>query len=122
MQYVPNDEVEAIRKRLDHPVIDADGHLIETAPVFRRFLHEFVKEHGGDSVSAYLGNPISFSVLPPVFDPSALLSIITSSFNVVVPATVRVPPLPAVKELELLHSRHIVCPISPTSTPELHSP
>ena len=27
---------------------------------------QLVKEHGGDSVSAYLGNPISFSVLPPV--------------------------------------------------------
>ena len=27
---------------------------------------QLVKDHGGDSVSAYLGNPISFSLLPPV--------------------------------------------------------
>jgi anaerobic selenocysteine-containing dehydrogenase len=27
---------------------------------------QLVKEHGGDSISAYLGNPISFSLLPPI--------------------------------------------------------
>ncbi|MGB5365547.1 MAG: molybdopterin-dependent oxidoreductase, partial [Polyangiales bacterium] len=29
-------------------------------------VRQLVREHGGDSVSAYLGNPISFSLLPPV--------------------------------------------------------
>jgi anaerobic selenocysteine-containing dehydrogenase len=29
-------------------------------------VRQLVSEHGGDSVSAYLGNPISFSLLPPV--------------------------------------------------------
>ncbi|MDH3655897.1 MAG: molybdopterin-dependent oxidoreductase [Myxococcales bacterium] len=29
-------------------------------------VRQLVEEHGGDSVSAYLGNPISFSLLPPV--------------------------------------------------------
>ena len=29
-------------------------------------VRQVVKDHGGDSVSAYLGNPISFSLLPPV--------------------------------------------------------
>lgn len=29
-------------------------------------VRRLVEEHGGDSVSAYLGNPISFSLLPPV--------------------------------------------------------
>lgn len=29
-------------------------------------VRQLVKEHGGDSVSAYLGNPISFSMMPPV--------------------------------------------------------
>jgi anaerobic selenocysteine-containing dehydrogenase len=29
-------------------------------------VRQLVKEHGGDSVSAYLGNPISFSLLPPI--------------------------------------------------------
>jgi len=36
-----------IRARLDHPVIDADGHFIETAPVFKRFFLDFVKDIGG---------------------------------------------------------------------------
>ncbi len=29
-------------------------------------VQQLVQDHGGDSVSAYLGNPISFSLLPPV--------------------------------------------------------
>jgi anaerobic selenocysteine-containing dehydrogenase len=29
-------------------------------------VRRMVREHGGDSVSAYLGNPISFSLLPPI--------------------------------------------------------
>ena len=31
-----------------------------------RKVRQLVSEHGGDSVSAYLGNPISFSLLPPI--------------------------------------------------------
>ena len=29
-------------------------------------VRQLVKDHGGDSVAAYLGNPISFSLLPPI--------------------------------------------------------
>ncbi len=29
-------------------------------------VRKLVKDHGGDSISAYLGNPISFSLLPPI--------------------------------------------------------
>jgi len=29
-------------------------------------VRRLVKEHGGDSISAYLGNPISFSLMPPI--------------------------------------------------------
>ena len=29
-------------------------------------VRQLVRDHGGDSVSAYLGNPISFSLLPPI--------------------------------------------------------
>ncbi|MBW2551706.1 MAG: molybdopterin-dependent oxidoreductase, partial [Deltaproteobacteria bacterium] len=29
-------------------------------------VRQLVNDHGGDSVSAYLGNPISFSLLPPI--------------------------------------------------------
>src|SRR5712692_2688282 len=31
-------KVRALRARLDHPVIDGDGHLIEPAPLFRLYL------------------------------------------------------------------------------------
>ena len=32
--------VRALRDRLDHPVIDADGHLIEPAPLFNEYLQK----------------------------------------------------------------------------------
>ena len=38
-----------IREQLSHPVVDADGHYIESAPVFKHFLRDYVKEiAGGD--------------------------------------------------------------------------
>lgn len=33
--FVPSDEVARIRNRIDHPVIDADGHLLEFLPIVR---------------------------------------------------------------------------------------
>jgi len=36
-----------LRARLGHPVIDADGHIIETAPVFKPFFEDFVRDAGG---------------------------------------------------------------------------
>jgi len=33
--FLPSDEVRAIRARIDHPVIDSDGHLIECFPLVR---------------------------------------------------------------------------------------
>ena len=44
MQQVRSDEVAAIRKQLDHPVIDGDGHLIEYTPLVRDFLVEIAGE------------------------------------------------------------------------------
>ena len=41
-----------VRARLNHPVIDADGHFIETAPVFKRFFLDFVKDIGGGDLVA----------------------------------------------------------------------
>ena len=38
---------EEIRAKLDHPVIDAYGHIIETIPVFRSFFLDYVKDAGG---------------------------------------------------------------------------
>ena len=59
--FVPSDEVTRIRARLDHPVIDADGHWVEYGPVFT----EQLKKAGGeDAVRGWnaVGGP-----LRPVF-------------------------------------------------------
>ena len=45
----PRSRSAEIRERLGHPVVDADGHYIESAPVFKHFLHDYVKDiAGGD--------------------------------------------------------------------------
>lgn len=44
MQFVRSDAVERIRQRIDHPVIDGDGHLIEYQPLVRDFLVEIAGE------------------------------------------------------------------------------
>jgi len=41
-----------IRAGLDHPVVDADGHWIETAPVMKGFFLDFVKDLGGGDLAA----------------------------------------------------------------------
>jgi hypothetical protein len=43
------EEIRAIRARLDHPIIDADGHAIEYLPVVRDVLR---KQSGDDAVAA----------------------------------------------------------------------
>ena len=45
--FVPSDEVARIRARLDHPVIDADGHLLEFLPL----VNDLVREVAGDGVA-----------------------------------------------------------------------
>lgn len=42
--YLPLDEVARIRSRLDHPVIDNDGHIIEYLPLVRDLLVEIAGE------------------------------------------------------------------------------
>ncbi len=43
-------KVRALRARLDHPVIDGDGHLIESAPLFNEYLR---KVGGTEMVQRY---------------------------------------------------------------------
>jgi predicted TIM-barrel fold metal-dependent hydrolase len=38
--FIPGDDVAEIRRRLEHPVIDADGHLVEFMPLVLDCLHE----------------------------------------------------------------------------------
>src|SRR5262245_8785695 len=49
MDFVPSDDVLDIKARLDHPVIDSDGHAIEYLPVVRDILRE---QAGSDAVAA----------------------------------------------------------------------
>jgi predicted TIM-barrel fold metal-dependent hydrolase len=42
--FVPSDEVARIRNRLEHPVIDSDGHLLEFLPVVRDYVVELSDE------------------------------------------------------------------------------
>ena len=35
-------EAAKLREQIGHPVIDADGHVIETAPVFMPFFEKIV--------------------------------------------------------------------------------
>lgn len=44
MNYVRSDEVTAIKNRLDHPIIDGDGHLLEYQPLVRDFVVEIAGE------------------------------------------------------------------------------
>lgn len=46
--YLPTDEVAEIRARLDHPVIDNDGHIIEFLPLVR----DIIVDLAGGSVAA----------------------------------------------------------------------
>jgi len=43
-----------VRARLDHPVVDADGHFIETAPVMKDFFLDYVKDQGGAAMALRL--------------------------------------------------------------------
>jgi predicted TIM-barrel fold metal-dependent hydrolase len=42
----------ALRERLGHPVVDADGHLIETGPVLKAFVRDYVRDLGGGDLAA----------------------------------------------------------------------
>ena len=47
-------EAARLRARLGHPVIDADGHVIETPPVFMPFFEDYVRDiAGGDMVKRF---------------------------------------------------------------------
>ena len=46
MAYMKNSKSAAVRARLDHPVIDGDGHWLEPIPVFL----DYLKAVAGQSV------------------------------------------------------------------------
>jgi predicted TIM-barrel fold metal-dependent hydrolase len=50
MDFAPGADVSRIKARLDHPVIDSDGHAIEYLPLVRDILHE---QAGADATAAF---------------------------------------------------------------------
>jgi predicted TIM-barrel fold metal-dependent hydrolase len=50
-EFVPSDAVAAIKRRLDHPVVDGDGHLIEYMPLVTDLVRELA---GRDVMHAYV--------------------------------------------------------------------
>ena len=45
--FSPGPEVRRIRERIDHPIVDADGHLIEVIPL----VIDFIREEAGPDVA-----------------------------------------------------------------------
>src|SRR5262245_65375650 len=55
-----------LRARLGHPVVDADGHVIETAPVFMPYFADYVKKiAGADMVKRFTAMDFDEMVLRP---------------------------------------------------------
>jgi predicted TIM-barrel fold metal-dependent hydrolase len=55
-----------LRARLGHPVVDADGHVIETAPVFLPFFADYVRRiAGGDMADRFAAMDFDEMVLRP---------------------------------------------------------
>ena len=54
--FVPTDEVRAIRQRIDHPVIDSDGHLIECFPLVRDHIVDLAGESAGQDFDRMLSS------------------------------------------------------------------
>ena len=50
MSYVRSDAIDQIRKTIDHPIVDSDGHFIEFYPVVR----DFLVEEAGEGVAERL--------------------------------------------------------------------
>jgi predicted TIM-barrel fold metal-dependent hydrolase len=51
MEFVRSREVDAIKARLDHPVIDSDGHAVEYLPL----VQEIMREQSGDELADVFG-------------------------------------------------------------------
>jgi predicted TIM-barrel fold metal-dependent hydrolase len=58
--FVPSDDVAAIRGSIDHPIIDGDGHLLEFGPLVRELLVDLAGTDVNRRYEAWLAAPQSF--------------------------------------------------------------
>jgi predicted TIM-barrel fold metal-dependent hydrolase len=54
LKFAPNREVEKIRARIDHPIVDADGHLMEFFPLVVDLLREEAGPRAAERFQQYL--------------------------------------------------------------------
>ena len=54
-----NSRAAALRQSLNHPVIDADGHYIETAPILKPFLVESVRDIAGNDLAKRVADGVA---------------------------------------------------------------
>lgn len=66
-EFEPSREVEAVRRQLDHPVIDGDGHLIEYLPAVRDLLGDLA----GPTVVASFDRMVAGGALVAGLSPEA---------------------------------------------------
>jgi predicted TIM-barrel fold metal-dependent hydrolase len=59
INFVPSDEVSAIRRRLTHPIIDADGHLVEFMPMVIDCMREVAGDEVAERFIAYRRSPFT---------------------------------------------------------------
>ena len=64
MTSAPSDDVARVRARIDHPVIDSDGHLIEYLPLVRDFLVEEAGESMATGFDAMIRSALQRSAVP----------------------------------------------------------
>ena len=64
MEFVASDEVRRIKSRLDHPIIDSDGHAIEYLPVVRDILREQAGEDAAAALDRTTGGAAAMRGLP----------------------------------------------------------
>ena len=57
--FTPSDRVSSIRRRLDHPVIDADGHLVEFMPLVVDFMREIADDAVAERFLRYRRSPFT---------------------------------------------------------------
>jgi hypothetical protein len=65
ISFVATDEVAAIRNRIDHPIIDGDGHLIEYLPVVKDIIRDIADPRSCRALSASDRRQQVLAMVPP---------------------------------------------------------
>ena len=64
LDFVPSDEVAVIPRRLTHPVIDADGHLVEFMPMVVDCIREVADDTVAERFVQFRRSPFTWAGVP----------------------------------------------------------